>query len=526
MEWLLRGLPEAYDDEPTYDDETIKRLIEEGGSAPNELNFPSVYSANQRAMGQISKAKYLRIDLTKLLTYSAKFGVRKENSYLVITPPSGCAPLDNSVSSVTIPLPELEDPNSELGKLLRQTKKDSIKNFFVGTAELNHSIAFPLNINDRHLQEWLHGGEDGCLKIELYSHILPPKPNYHMQNVPAGHIPHQPTSRGGAISNTAAKQQQVGVTPGVADRFGFVLLPMGGLLSIDTLTAVVSCEMQVDISTRSIVTNRMESIGSRPLSSAAALSTANKTATKAQTLATARKPVVHNGPTLGTISLSLALVEDIPKDGSTTDIDIDDTVAQKKQQHGSNVPQIPILVTKNGNLLDNRLKPQPKYVMLQNAPINSRAAFHPTSGKEETKPTAKLTLPLQRGDGSAPLPPDAADKVHSALNYLPSEVNKDQNHLDGEEGLLGLVVFDLIDLKLPLEVHVAVTNNHAYSDGKWSQMTPKVVINYKYTTGYVLTAMTSSHQLVVLLIRCALLLILSYFFTFPSFFSLFYFAEL
>lgn len=32
IEWLLRGLPEAYDSEPQFDDETVEAILKEGGS--------------------------------------------------------------------------------------------------------------------------------------------------------------------------------------------------------------------------------------------------------------------------------------------------------------------------------------------------------------------------------------------------------------------------------------------------------------------------------------------------------------
>lgn len=222
LDWLLRGLPEAYDDadfddmkEGPLDDLAVQKLIKEGGRPPSQLAFPSLYSMSQKIMDKLQSAKCLSITLNHMFVYSGRYGVRRHCSRLLIRPPRGCFIPENEPEAVILDLPEL------LGRNLREVKqfaetsvKGKISNasnsgginvkgarnanyipeggsgkpskrraatgvgpdaFFVGGIDLQRTVLFPLDaITDRTLQSWLSGDGEGCIRVELLGHITPP----------------------------------------------------------------------------------------------------------------------------------------------------------------------------------------------------------------------------------------------------------------------------------------------------------------------------------------------------------------
>lgn len=150
VDWLLRGLPEAYEDELVFDDEAIEALINEGGKPPSQLALPSMYAINQRTMSSLVECKYLHLNLTNILVYTARSGVRREGAYMLLHPPAGCSiPYENSPDYVTIPLPELLDDIklSEQNKI--RSKKDSLRVYFVGGLSIEKHVSLPLHLTDK-----------------------------------------------------------------------------------------------------------------------------------------------------------------------------------------------------------------------------------------------------------------------------------------------------------------------------------------------------------------------------------------
>lgn len=227
LDWLLRGLPEAYDDDDDdddldnylrggpLDDLAVEKLIKEGGKPPSQLVFPSLYSMGQQIMSRLQRAKCLAITLNHMIVYSSRYGIRRHCSRLLIRPPGGCITPENESEVIILDLPELlgrdlrkvrqhgNSTDEDRRKIASRSKPFDVnctKNnsyglgegggkplrkraavgvgpeaFFVGGIELQRTILLPLDtVTDKILQVWLRGGKEGCVCIELQGHITPP----------------------------------------------------------------------------------------------------------------------------------------------------------------------------------------------------------------------------------------------------------------------------------------------------------------------------------------------------------------
>ena len=45
IDWLIRGIPEAYEEDFEIDDEAVEKLLKEGGNPPSQLVFPSYHAS-------------------------------------------------------------------------------------------------------------------------------------------------------------------------------------------------------------------------------------------------------------------------------------------------------------------------------------------------------------------------------------------------------------------------------------------------------------------------------------------------
>ena len=231
IEWLLRGLPEAYDSEPYYDDEAVEAILKEGGTPPNQLQLPSVYAINQHILSKLTSVNILRIRFTNLLVFSTRYGIRKEGTYLLVHPPIGSITPSNESNAIMLPLSELEDSSYKVSQVLRRnSKKDSIRNYFVGGLELvNKNVDFNLSINDTVMKEWIKGSARGSVLVQLYSYLAP----------------RDSMVRGKLLEPVC---------------IGTVKIPLGGLLGTPSLDAVMNCDVEVDISNHSAIVSRMNNI--------------------------------------------------------------------------------------------------------------------------------------------------------------------------------------------------------------------------------------------------------------------------
>ena len=267
IEWLLSGLPEAYDSEPYYDDEAVEAILKEGGSPPNQLKLPSVYAINQHILSKLANTTILRVRFDNLLVFSTRYGIRKEGTYLLIHPPIGTITPSNESSTVMLPLTELEDPSYKVSQILRRnSKKDSVRNYFVGSIELvDKCVNFDLSINDRIMIEWIKGTANGCIKVELFGYLAP---------------------RDSMIRGRIIEPVCIGSTR----------IPLGGLLGAPSLDVILNCDIEVDISNHSAIVSRMNNISfgqviTKPKPLGSKLGTLT---TRISLLSTSKEPLKNN----------------------------------------------------------------------------------------------------------------------------------------------------------------------------------------------------------------------------------------
>ena len=271
IEWLLRGLPDAYETEPEYSDEAIQSIIKQGGNPPSALLFPSIYSATQRIMDKLAGCKTLRVSIQHLLVFSARFGLRRDSSHFILRPPLGALTSSSSSNSGSnsgssssssssntgksssvepsshfIPLPELDDevlqPIYSDTAVRRKANKGLQRDYFVGGIDMQHVQCIPLCLTDNVVREWMEGGKDGCIQLALYGYLFPPST----------------TTKGHAFSDPVV--------------FGTATIPLSGLLLSDSLDAIVTADLDVDQSTLATVLGRARALpqghallGAKPL---------------------------------------------------------------------------------------------------------------------------------------------------------------------------------------------------------------------------------------------------------------------
>jgi hypothetical protein len=238
IDWLLRGLPEAYESEPTYDDEAVEAILKEGGPPPTQLALPSVYAANQRTLNKLSEASILRIELKHLLVFSVRYGVRKNGTYILLHPPAGCKTPPNQPSSIMLPLQELDD----LSLTLRKDTRDTVRNYFVGSADLSKGTEIDLNISDEIMRQWINLAPGGSLRVELYGQLAP-RASKILGNM-----------------GTSGISGNVKVSQSEAVRLAYALVPLGGILGTSSLDAVLHCDLEVDQASHSSICSRMHNV--------------------------------------------------------------------------------------------------------------------------------------------------------------------------------------------------------------------------------------------------------------------------
>jgi hypothetical protein len=208
---VLKGVPEATETDMTVDDEAVRELLKEGGHPPAQLVLPSVYATNQRVLEKLSVASILRIEIKQLLVLSARYGIRKEGTYFVIHPPSGCQRSASEPQTVRVPLDEIHDKAASI--LQKNAKRDSMRNYFVGSVDLARKVDLKLSISDKTMQDWMNSTPAGCLRIDLFGYVNPP---------------------GTVIRGELAE----------AERFAYATIPLSGLLGTAGLEVALQCDLQ------------------------------------------------------------------------------------------------------------------------------------------------------------------------------------------------------------------------------------------------------------------------------------------
>ena len=256
VEWLLRGVPEIYDDDAYIDDEVVDRLIQQGGLPPSQIAFPSLYEASQRTLKSLQDVKRLQVTITALTIHSARYGLRKHGSYIVIRCPSGCkgtSPDSAESRTVMVDLPHFQaDKGPDTGK-----HKNVLKDYVVGMVSLDISVVWNVLLTDGVLRDWLQPSTshvNGYVHIELYSHLSPS----------SSAEPSRGTGRRGVRGrdgSTVPKQPSVPPKatwsePGLL--LGFADIPLDHLLSTTALSVHVTSEIVVDEASQAAIADRLQ----------------------------------------------------------------------------------------------------------------------------------------------------------------------------------------------------------------------------------------------------------------------------
>ena len=258
LEWLIRGVPEVYGEEDSViDDDMVEQLLKEGGKPPSQLHFPSLHAASQETLLNLEKAKVLSLTLTEICVYTAKFGVRKEGTYVVIRCPAGCTMesslLNNNITKIednkqVISL-DLGDPSHKVNAI---GHKNVLKEYFVGTTILDVNVKWNISITDDLLSDWLKNSNScassSLIHIDLYCYLLPP------------------TSTKKAKSGSESKRRDWSAS---ALLLGTAEISLQSLLSWPCLQAYVSADIDLDQASHSTISDRLSRLPKVPRASGA-----------------------------------------------------------------------------------------------------------------------------------------------------------------------------------------------------------------------------------------------------------------
>lgn len=227
IDYLLKDIPEAYCEDPQVDDEEIDNILKAGGPLPSQLALPSLYLSNIQTIEKLRNVTKIHISLEHLLIYNAQFGIRKEGSFLIISPPKSYSTDNISIDPIRLDLFELQNERYSNLKS-KNDKNESLRNFAVGGVDLkNKKICFDIRIEDQIIQDWLNA-KNG-ISIELYSYLTP--------------------------LGTKIR----GIEPEPV-RFAFSNIYLDGLVGSPTLDAVANCILYIDQQTQAKVIGRMQAL--------------------------------------------------------------------------------------------------------------------------------------------------------------------------------------------------------------------------------------------------------------------------
>ena len=253
LEWLLRGVPEAYDDDVVIEDAVVDRLIKEGGAPPSQLHFPSLYATSQKTLLNLENAKMLSLTITELNIFSARFGVRKESSYLVIRCPTGCTVETGCVEDHTVVSGEdtqvvsmnleAQDPWRQLNT---KRQKNVLKDYFVGSKVLDLTVKWNISVNDALVADWLSplNSTDppplsSMIHVDVYSYLLPS------------------TAKKPSLGDSSSHANQKRGWSSSAILLGSTDISIQVLLASPSLSSFVSSEISLDQTSQATVADRL-----------------------------------------------------------------------------------------------------------------------------------------------------------------------------------------------------------------------------------------------------------------------------
>lgn len=238
IDWLLKGVPEIYEEPGIVSDDLVEQLVSAGGLPPSQLEYPILYSTTQAILSRLRDVQQIHLQFLDLFIFGARCGLRKDRSFIVVRPPPGCFDRNHERNPVTIDLPTPQD-------LFSAKHKNILKHYHVGTVPMNQQkIVWTVNLTDSLIQDWLNysaGTGLNCIQMELYSYLTPPS------KIEA----HDEKGKG---RHTAAKA----IKKDSALLIGSVNIPLSGLFSSPHLLINISSSIILDAASHSLIEDRFQ----------------------------------------------------------------------------------------------------------------------------------------------------------------------------------------------------------------------------------------------------------------------------
>lgn len=229
IDWLLRGIPEIYEETTIVTDDLVEQLLSEGGIPPSQLQYPILYSANQAILSMLSEVKQLHLRLIDLFVFGARCGLRKDGTFLVVRPPPGCSSFETEPSIFEI------TPPSEYFSMKH---KNILKHYHVGQVSLDHTLCWNVHLTDSLIQEWFNYSAvtgSNCIQIEIYSYLTPR------------------TNKG-----EEQKGRKKTIRRNSALLIGHAYLPLDGLFSSSNLLVNISVSLVLDQASHTLIADRFQ----------------------------------------------------------------------------------------------------------------------------------------------------------------------------------------------------------------------------------------------------------------------------
>lgn len=224
IDLLLQGLSEAYDPEPEVDDLAVKRILSEGGPPPSQITFPRMYESHQRSLRRLTSIRYIHLHLNNVIIYSSNFGIREGVSFVTVKGPKGGLISVANIEKVF--LQEKAQVMQQRKPVAHRGKGRIADQFIVGSVSVDRSLSWEVSLSDELVAEWKSDQSAGSLVVELHSAILPPRKGVHTETT----------------------------------CFAKAVIPLYGLLSVESLAASVTCEFHVVRLVHDAVVARMKNL--------------------------------------------------------------------------------------------------------------------------------------------------------------------------------------------------------------------------------------------------------------------------
>lgn len=202
VDLLLGGLDDAYGD-VEIEDEAVDRILREGGAPPSQIRYQSLYALSQTVLAKVSAVRYLNLSIHGMCVYSADAGIRRDCSFISVSPPTGCAPNFHNTEKIVLRSAEKDRPGRGRGGRTES-------GFLVGGVAVDATMSWAIELTDETIAAWHRDESKASVVLSLHSSILPSK---------------------GSAHNTCC--------------FAQLSIPVTGLLGVASLSASATCEFQM-----------------------------------------------------------------------------------------------------------------------------------------------------------------------------------------------------------------------------------------------------------------------------------------